>query len=127
MMRAIRWVSLLAVGLALQPIVSRELVSAKAKQPYGVWGAGNTNCGKMMDNIRRDRRSWGDDFYANYATGFITGANFRSFQTGRVKNAAGMQTSNEALIGALEQYCAGHPLDTVTDALVNMYGQLAVR
>jgi hypothetical protein len=95
-----------------------------------VMGVGQNDCGKMT----ADLRGAGDAFphlpqvvsaiYIHYAAGFVTGSNFYSTQVQRGNPNVGLNTSPEAVLEALKQYCEQHPLDKVAVALADVYRQL---
>jgi hypothetical protein len=73
--------------------------------------------------LRTNRNVW-REFYSNYATGFITGANFHAvFTQGNIN--VGKNTSPDALSAAMELYCSQHPLEKVFYALASVYNELA--
>jgi hypothetical protein len=146
-MSATRWIAavlvLVLVGCgpdarrASDSTVPAKITGQRATQPSPfnydtgmVWGFALHDCGTMTNNLLTNRDVWGFH-YMNYATGFLSGANFRTVETrqgnpnvGATLDAA---TAPQALLAATEQYCEQHPLDKVGTALGDVYRQLAAR
>ena len=127
-----RWMAAV-VGLVLVQSAVATNITGQTPQPsqfnyagYFVRGVGNTDCGKMTDELRTSRELWSSN-YVNYGWGFFTGANFVSSMRKQGNNNVGADTSPEAFLAAMEQYCGQHPLEKVVDALASVYDQLAAR
>ena len=116
----------LAQSVVTTNIAGRTLPRQFGDDSYTVKGVGSADCGKMIDSVRQDRARWGD-YFTNYASGFLTGANFVSLGRQQGNFNVGAGTSPEALLAAMEQYCGQHPLETVADALEDVYVQLSTR
>jgi hypothetical protein len=116
------------VALMLCPLLGaaesmRTKQQSATSSSYWVFGIGSVDCGKLMSDLRTNRSSR-ETFFESYFTGFLTGANFRAGVGGTGPTDVGKGTSPEALLAAVEQYCGNHPLDTVANALEDVYTQL---
>jgi hypothetical protein len=120
-----------AVAVALVQVVVATNTAGRETQPrrnagFHVTGAGGRNCGDMTNNLRTERQSWGG-YYASYADGFITGANFVSYLANQRNSNVGYDISPEALFALIEQYCAQNPSKGIHQAVEGVYSQLVAR
>jgi hypothetical protein len=99
---------------------------ASPRGDYLMLGSGAADCGQLTSNLRRSRELWATH-YTSYTVGFLTGANYHAHISKQGNVGVGENTSVEAMLAALEQYCAAHPLDKVSTALEDLYRQLESR
>jgi hypothetical protein len=110
--------------------VVEPAVSAQAGS-FHVWTvtSGGASCRDMTNNLgAADRDAW-RAFYANYVSGFITGANFVSYSTGARNATVGYDgnATHEAAFDSVEQYCAQNPAKNISEAVTRIYSQLVAQ
>jgi hypothetical protein len=131
-MSVTRWM-VAVVGVVLVQSVLTTHITGQASQPrqfnydhYEILGLGTADCGKMTSDLRTNRERY-TNFYLFWTQGFITGANWCAAAAKQGNPRVGEDTSPDALLAAMEQFCGQHPLNKVADAAGIVYLQLAER
>jgi hypothetical protein len=108
-------------------IGSAGITTQQRATGYHVMGAGGFSCAEMTANLRADRASWADR-YADYALGFVSGANFVSFKTHQPNATVGStDVSPQELLASVERYCRQNPTKGLHVAIEAVYSELAAR
>lgn len=128
-MSTTRWIAAV-VGLVMAQSVVATSIAGQATPPrqfnystYTQIGAGGSDCGSMTKNLQADRATFMVP-YLFWEQGFISGVNFTSFRDKQDDPRIGNGASPDALLAAMEKFCAENPSRTVGDAASAVYGQL---
>ena len=128
-MRTKTWVvgllGVVTAALALGLGMLSPRVSAQASG-FHVWTvtSGGASCRDMTNNLAADRDAW-RAFYANYVSGFITGANFVSYSGGGRNPNVGAygKGTHEETFALVEHYCAQNPAKNIFEGVTRIYAQ----
>ncbi len=119
--------AVLGLALAVTTLVgaagTQRLVAAGGYHVMGV--GGSTTCADMTRNLSKDRESW-RAVYANYAYGFVTGANFAGYVAKQPNTNVGLfDITPDALMAAVHRYCQTYPAKGMHEAVARVYSELA--
>lgn len=106
----------LVVTLIIAAVIgAAALTNADAKQTYMVYGVGLRSCGTWTAD-KTDDIAHGLDLY--WVQGSVSGFGFR--HDGSMK-----KTDRDGVSASVDNYCAAHPLDTMSKAAEALVVQLA--
>ena len=120
-------VGVVTVAAFVIGVVAPRASAQVALGSFHVWTvtSGGASCRDMTNNLLgADRDAW-RAFYANYVSGFITGANFVSYSTGGRNPNVGAygKVTHEGTFALVEQYCAQNAAKNIFEAVTRTYSQ----
>ena len=93
---------------------------AKDHTRFVVVGYGNVSCGSWT--AERTSMSWTANAYSGWVAGYITAFNEWA-ETGDQRDIMS-HTDSKGVEGAVDLYCAHHPIDTLSAAVQDVVGDL---
>jgi predicted alpha/beta hydrolase len=106
-------------------IAGQATQTKRVNERYWVAKPAAAYCTDLTNKLQQDRETWAV-FYENYASGFISGANFVSYY-GNIPESAvgGGEPGSHTLLRDIEAYCRRKPFDFVQAAVETVYLQYA--
>ena len=81
-------------------------LTARASQPYNIYGSGNISCGKWLS--QEENRTLAE-YNLSWVLGFVSGA-------GATSSKGQIKTDSDGVSLWMDQYCTKHPIEPVADA-----------